>query len=245
MIALGKPTVVFLLNGGMVAVDELVNQSNVALVEAFYPGMEGAQALAESLFGQANKWGKMPYTIYPASWASRNSMLEHDLVSSHRTYRYGAEAVVPFGAGISLTRFTLSAATPTPTFQAVTGSHQVMEAEITVQNVGELPGDEVVMAYLHPKNVSLLTYPVKTLFDFQRLNHLVPGESRNATFRFEAGSFLLPDQDGNLLSVPGDYWLSFENGAGQVVQTGLKINGEATVVEPFPSPKRPESAIKL
>merc|ERR1712007_131994 len=77
VIALGKPTVVFLLNGGMVAVDDLIDNGDairgidtpgVALIDAFYPGMEGAEALAQSMFGKANRWGKMPYTVYKASW---------------------------------------------------------------------------------------------------------------------------------------------------------------------------------
>jgi hypothetical protein len=45
--------------------------------QAFYPGMEGAKALATSMFGQSNRWGRLPYTIYPASWADANSILDH------------------------------------------------------------------------------------------------------------------------------------------------------------------------
>ena len=56
VIKLGKPTVVFLLNGGMLAVDDFIKEPNVAVIEAFYPGMEGAKALATSLFGQSNRW---------------------------------------------------------------------------------------------------------------------------------------------------------------------------------------------
>jgi hypothetical protein len=42
----------------------------------------------------------MPYTVYPAEWAAKNSMLDHDVTHS-RTYRYGADAIVPFGFGLS------------------------------------------------------------------------------------------------------------------------------------------------
>ena len=80
----------------MVAIDTLVGHNNVAIVEAFYPGKEGALALANSLFGKSNRWGRLPYTIYPAEWARQNSMLDHD-VTHNRTYRYGAKAVLPFG----------------------------------------------------------------------------------------------------------------------------------------------------
>jgi beta-D-xylosidase 4 len=125
VLALGKPTVIFFLNGGMVAMDDFVLSSTqrlnreksaadgdgastgAALIEAFYPGKEGAIALAQSVFGQANRWGKMPYTVYEAGWAAKNPMLDHD-VTHQRTYRYGAEAVVPFGWGISLSKFELA-----------------------------------------------------------------------------------------------------------------------------------------
>ena len=50
----------------MVALEDFLNKSNVAVIEAFYPGMEGANALALSIFGHANKWGRMPYTVYLA-----------------------------------------------------------------------------------------------------------------------------------------------------------------------------------
>jgi hypothetical protein len=81
LLAAGKPTVLFLLNGGMVALDDLVvplaersaarrqaagsggtaaaAAAGPAIIEAFYPGMEGGKALAQSIFGQANKWGRM------------------------------------------------------------------------------------------------------------------------------------------------------------------------------------------
>ena len=142
ILSLKKPTVIFLLNGGMVAVEDFIE--HVALIEAFYPGMEGAQALAESIFGKANRWGRMPYTVYKAEWTQRNSMLDHD-VTHERTYRYGAEAVVPFGYGLSLTRFRLS-------FQGQVQRKMMGSCTYTirVENLGELVGDEVVMAFFHP-----------------------------------------------------------------------------------------------
>ena len=54
----------------------------------------GANALALSIFGEANRWGRMPYTVYRSDWTLHNSMLDHDVVHQ-RTYRYGADAVIP------------------------------------------------------------------------------------------------------------------------------------------------------
>lgn len=59
----------------------------------FYVG-RGANALALSIFGEANRWGRLPYTVYRSDWTLHNSMLDHDVVHQ-RTYRYGADAVIP------------------------------------------------------------------------------------------------------------------------------------------------------
>ena len=61
---LGKPVVLVLTNGGPLAIDDLVDGAG-AIVEAFNPAF-GAPMLAATLFGAENRWGKLPYTIYPA-----------------------------------------------------------------------------------------------------------------------------------------------------------------------------------
>ena len=68
----------------------------------FYPGMAGAEALASTLFGRSNRFGRMPYTVYPADWVHSNKMTDMD-VTHQRTYRYmtTTEPVVPFGFGLS------------------------------------------------------------------------------------------------------------------------------------------------
>jgi hypothetical protein len=62
--SLGKPVVIVLINGGALAIDNLIDKSQ-AIVEAFNPSVNGAFPLAHSLFGYSNKWGKMPFTMYP------------------------------------------------------------------------------------------------------------------------------------------------------------------------------------
>lgn len=236
IIALGKPTVIFLLNGGMVAVEDFMNKKNVALIEAFYPGMEGANALAQSIFGIANRWGRMPYTVYHSNWTKHNSMLDHD-VTHQRTYRYGADAVVPFGFGLSLSTFRLAfASAPTATLPLAYGSGgAVLETvEVEIRNLGPLVGDEVVMAYFHPKKVGLTMYPTKSLFDFQRVKNLQPAARITISFTITENSILLATPGGDLVRAPGDYVLTFENGAGEILSKDLTIHGEQVVVEPFP-----------
>ena len=83
----GTPTLLILSNGGAIAFDELVEKSK-AIVEAFNPGF-GSRALADLLFGKRNTWGKLPITLYPASYQDEQPMLQYDMSAAPgRTYRY-------------------------------------------------------------------------------------------------------------------------------------------------------------
>ena len=241
VIALGKPTVVFLLHGGMVGLEEFVGKPNVAIIEAFYPGMEGGRALAQSVFGDTNHWGKLPYTVYSKDWTRQNSMLEHDIVRGKRTYRYGpTDVVAPFGRGLSLASFKLTGL-KAGTLSAATGSDTFMSISLTVSNAGTgetsggMTGDEVVMAYMEPQGISLATHPVKSLFDFTRVKDLQPGHSAQVSFSFTSKNFLIPNDAGDLVSSPGLYTLAFENGAGERLEAQLRLTGQEVVVEKFPA----------
>ena len=70
VLALGKPTVVLLFNGGALAVDELAQHAGaapLAIVECFYPGQAGGTPVVDALFGRANRFGTLPVTVYPAA----------------------------------------------------------------------------------------------------------------------------------------------------------------------------------
>eukprot|EP00435_Cladocopium_sp_Y103_P034622 s2698_g9.t1 len=251
IIGLGKPTIIFLLNGGMVAVEEFLNKTNVAVIEAFYPGMEGATALAQSIFGLANKWGRMPYTVYRSDWPNHNSMIDHD-VTHQRTYRYGADAVVPFGFGLSLSRFSLSFEPTLKVAQPlVLSSTATSNVTFTVvaRNLGSLMGDAVIMAYFHPKQVALPLHPQKSLFDFARAKNIKAGSKAHVNFTVSQNSFLLATAEGDLVRAPGDYLLTFEDGAGEILSLQLQIQGPQVLVEPFPgrsqAEQRSESVLSL
>ena len=235
ILALGKSVIIFLLNGGMVNIEPEM-KAGATVIEAFYPGQQGGHALSLALFGHKNVWGKMPYTVYAANWTKTNSMLDHD-VTHNRTYRYGAKAVIPFGHGLSLTTFELALGSAKGLQLETTDASSVLQVQVTVINSGSRMGDEVCMAFLLPQHVALKQHPVKSLFDFQRVHDLQPGQNKTLSFRFTRESVLLANQDGSLVSAPGYYLRSFENGAGQVKQVPLVISGEQTTVHPFPQPE--------
>jgi beta-glucosidase len=117
--ASGSVRVVLLMfNGGMVTVEHLKNAEGLAIVEAWYPGATGGQAVAESLFGLpgSNRFGKLPFTFYAYNYTQLNTFDNMNMTKtpgqSGRTYKYLKDkslALWPFGYGDSYTTFTLTA----------------------------------------------------------------------------------------------------------------------------------------
>ena len=141
--ATGKPVILVLMNGSALSVNWA--QANLpAVVEAWYPGEEGGTALADVLFGDYNPSGRLPVTFYTGV-----AQLPpfRDYAMTARTYRYfSGKPLYPFGSGLSYTRFSygdLHLPKSTPAGQPVHGT-------VTVENVGDRAGDEVVELYLRP-----------------------------------------------------------------------------------------------
>lgn len=109
-VAAGKPTVVVVLSGGSVTVENVVGKANVALVYAGFGGENGATALVNVLTGVYNPSGRLPFTVYPASWEAETNKVDMSMqAGSGRTYRYfKGTPVFPFGAGLSYTSFSIS-----------------------------------------------------------------------------------------------------------------------------------------
>lgn len=106
------PVVVVVMAGGPVDLSYERDSDGVAgLLWAGYPGQSGGQAIVDALLGAANPGGRLPYTLYPAKYATQVSMLDMAMRpgphSPGRTYRfYNGSVAYPFGAGISYTQFS-------------------------------------------------------------------------------------------------------------------------------------------
>ena len=90
------------------------------------------------------------------------------------------------------------------------------------------------MAYFIPQNISLSLHPIKSLFDFKRLEDISPKKSAAISFTFNTNSFLIANERGDMVSSPGEYILSFENGIGEALHLPMSIQGEELVVRKFP-----------
>jgi beta-glucosidase len=180
VVAVGKPTVLVLLNGSALAVN-WAQQNVPAIVEAWYPGQAGGSAIADVLFGDYNPGGRLPVTFYRS--VSDLPPFE-DYSMKGRTYRYfTGTPLYPFGHGLSYTTFAYkNLRTGAPTLSS-TGTASV---SVDVTNTGSRAGDEVVQLYVSHAG-SKVSRPVKELRGYQRVT-LKPGETRTVRFALPASS---------------------------------------------------------
>ncbi|KAG2524398.1 hypothetical protein JM16_004994 [Phytophthora kernoviae] len=238
----GKPTVVVLLNGGVVGAEELILHTD-ALVEAFYPGFFGAQAVSDVLFGDANPSGKMPVTMYPSNYITNVDMKSMSMTKyPGRSYRYYKEVpVFPFGWGLSYTKFTLALDSENSVKDLTTPLIVTRDLDTTVSvivsNDGSLVGDEVVFAFFRPLrtnatgNAALLN---EQLFDYRRVS-LRPTQYRKLSFRIQQSTLAMVDDAGNQASFPGFYEVIITNGVHERVTFAIHLVGEHEILSGFMS----------
>jgi beta-glucosidase len=191
IVALGKPVVLVLLNGRPLSI-VWANEHVPAILEAWEPGTEGGNAVADVLFGDANPGGKLPVTFprdagHSPMYYARNTTHapEDSPMYSPRYWDSPTTPLYPFGFGLSYTTFSISnlkLSTP----QIKVG--QSISLTVDVTNTGKMAGDEVVQLYIHQKSGSD-SRPMRELKGFQRIT-LQPGEIKN--IRFNLG----PDELG-------------------------------------------------
>jgi beta-glucosidase len=206
----GKPLVVVLMNGSALAVN-WAQQHAQAVLEAWYPGEAGGQAIAETLDGKNNPGGRLPVTFY--SSIDQLPSFE-DYAMKERTYRYfQGTPLYGFGYGLSYTTFSYSKLKlSTKTVKA--GERLTVETE--VRNTGKRAGDEVVELYLTPPASDVS--PIRELKSFQRV-HLEPGSMLHVLFDLDSRQLSEVDAAGKRSVQPGTYGI-FVGGAQPALGTG-------------------------
>jgi beta-glucosidase len=217
--AAGKPLVVVLMNGSALAVN-WAQQNADAILEAWYPGQAGAQAIAETLSGKNNPAGRLPVTFY-SNLSDLPSFEDYSM--ANRTYRYfRGKPLYGFGYGLSYTTFSYSNL-KLSTAQVKAG--QPLQVEVDVKNTGSHAGDEVAQLYLTPPQTP--DAPLHALVGFERL-HLLPGQTRRITFTLDPRQLSFADERGIRADRPGDYTL-FVGGSqpvpGQGATSSFHIDG--------------------
>jgi beta-glucosidase len=188
VVALGKPVVLVLLNGRPLSI-VWAAEHVPAILEAWEPGSEGGNAIADILFGDANPGGKLPVT-FPRS--ASHAPLYYARTLTHapegspmyrsRYWDSPTTPLYPFGFGLSYTTF-LIANLRLSASQVKVGQSVTVAADVT--NTGRVAGDEVVQLYIHQKAGSD-SRPMRELKGFERIT-LQPGEMKTVTFHLGPG----------------------------------------------------------
>jgi beta-glucosidase len=174
--ATGKPVTVALVGGSAVTMRNWIDRVG-AVMDVWYPGEAGGEAVAEVLFGDHDPSGRLPVT-FPMSEGQLPLIYNHKPTGRGDDYLDGTgQPEFPFGFGLSYTTFDYSGLAIEPDTIAPAGSATV---RCTVRNTGPVAGDEVVELYLH-REVSSVAEPLIALKGFQRI-HLAPGESKELSF---------------------------------------------------------------
>ncbi len=195
---LGKPVVVVLVNGRPLSVEWIVENCS-AVIEAWLPGEEGGNAVAEVLFGDHNPSGRLPVSFprnvgqIPVNYSRRPSSL-HDyvLITSNPLF--------PFGHGLSYTRFEYSSLVINP---EKVGPAEKVTISFDVKNVGSQKGDEVVQLYVRD-NIASVTRPVKELKGFKRIT-LESEEKKTITFKLSIDQLAFYDRYMRFVVEPGTF----------------------------------------
>ena len=214
ILRLNKPTIIVLINGGALAIDELLQprKAPYAIIEAFNPNVVGGKPIAAAIFGKENRWGKLPVTMYPHAFLTQKPMTDYNISSGvGRTYRYYTKKpLFPFGHGLSYTTFHTNCTLGRPS--------SGLSLSCDVRNTGNVDGEEIVMMY-HSVGSSIrkqLNHPApkRALLDFARV-YVPAGEVVRIPFDVPEESFQIVDNAGDRVLYKGEHILEVTGeGAG-------------------------------
>ncbi|HTR40850.1 MAG TPA: glycoside hydrolase family 3 C-terminal domain-containing protein [Pseudomonadales bacterium] len=187
VLAANPKTIVVEMSAGPLTVPWIAK--NVpAILQAWWPGEEGGNAIADVLFGEVNPAGRLPHTVY-ASEAQVPPVNDYDITHGF-TYMYlNGAPLFPFGHGLSYTTFKYSDLKLSDKKIPTDGAVQI---RFDIKNTGTRAGDEVPQLYVHQEK-SNVKVPTEELRGFARI-HLEPGETKTVMFTLPASKLALWDE---------------------------------------------------
>ena len=225
--ATGKPLVLVLMNGRPLSIDVQQQQAD-AVLETWFSGTEGGNAIADVLFGDYNPSGKLPIT-FPRSVGQIPTYYSHLSIGrpftpgtpGNYTSQYFDEPntpLYPFGYGLSYTDFSvsgvrLSADTLKP--------GATLTASVTVKNTGKRAGETVVQLYIQDVTASM-SRPVKELKNFQKLM-LKPGEEKIVQFTLDEDALKFYNAHLKHAAEPGEFKVQIGLDSQNVQQNSFQL----------------------
>lgn len=196
----GTPTIVVLLTGRPYAIDWAVTgpDAPAALLQAFFPGEEGGNAIAAVLSGRVAPSGHLPVSLPRSAGAQPFSYLHPLLGGPSDVTSADSTPVLPFGHGLSYTTFERSGLEA----DATVAAGGTFRAAVTVRNTGDRAGVDLVQLYAHDVYASV-TRPLAQLLGYRRVP-LEPGEEAVVTFDVPTARLAFTGLSGNRIVEPGD-----------------------------------------
>ncbi len=208
-----KPVILVNMTGSAMDLN-LAEERCAAIIQAWYPGSRGGQAIAELLFGEYSPAGRLPVTFY----RTIEELPEFtDYRMTGRTYRYMKnDALYPFGYGLSYNTYRYDAV-EFPYWQ-----DSKLHVRVRVTNQGTMKGDEVVQLYMIHKS-PVLESPNCSLRGFQRIT-LEPGASQEVEFILGQEDLMMVNNDGEKVLESGEYEITV--GGGQPDHRTEELTGQ-------------------
>jgi beta-glucosidase len=226
--ATGKPFAVVLFNGRPLALEDIAGDAP-AILEAWFPGVQAGNAVADVVFGKVNPGGKLPASFpyrvgqvpiyYDHLPAGRPCNKNVKWNSQHRDIP-SCDPLFVFGHGLSYTTFDVS---NLQLSKGSVGPDGSLEASVDVTNTGTRKGDEVVQLYIHDP-VASISQPVRRLRGFERVT-LEPGEKRTVTFTLDRSDFGFYDNRGEFVVEPGTIDVFAGNSSKADLKQSFSVTG--------------------
>lgn len=200
--AAGKK-VIFVNNSGSAIALTPETESSDAILQAWYGGESGGQAVADVLFGDFNPSGKLPVTFYKSSQQLADF---EDYSMKGRTYRFMSEPLFQFGFGLSYSKFAIGDARAD---RKSIKRGESLKLVVPVSNTSKVDGTEVVQVYV--RRADDTNGPLRTLRGFQRVD-VRAGKTTSAAIELPYKSFEFYDDKKLKMSVnPGEYEIWYGN----------------------------------
>lgn len=221
----GTPVVMVLMNGRPLAIDWSA-QNIPAILETWFPGTEGGNAIADILFGDDNPSGKLPAT-FPRSVGMVPYHYNHKMTGRpfdpNNSYTSGYLDVenaplYPFGYGLSYTTFEYSNLNVSRDSIGVAGS---LNVSVDVTNTGDRTGEEVVQLYIRDM-VGSVTRPVKELKGFEKVK-LEPGDTQTIDFTLGPDELAYYNKDIQKVVEPGAFKVFVGGNSEDVLEDGFTV----------------------
>ena len=202
----GKPIVAVLFNGRPLTLGSVVDDAP-SILEAWFPGVQAGNAVADVVFGDVNPGGKLPVSFprsvgqVPIYYNHENTGRPCDATSKYNSRYRDINSCDPqyvFGYGLSYSKFEITNLRLSSARVSRNGS---VRATVDVTNVSGPKGDEVVQLYIHDP-VASLAQPVRRLRGFERVT-LAAGQKKSVTFTLDKSDWSFSDNSGRQVNEPG------------------------------------------